>query len=128
MGVIARRTNKSAFVWAMLICLALSYNFSYSLFQDLAALLIHRGAVAVHEQRLPIAFYGLTYLPLLIELAGIATWAERTGNAFFARPVRQFVAGLSCLWLAVAFQHPKAVFPVGTAMVAMFALQLGLFR
>jgi hypothetical protein len=128
MGLTARRTNKSAFVWAMLICAALSYNFSYSLFQDLARMLVHRGAVAVHEQRLPLAFYGLTYLPLLIGLAGTATWARRKGNELFAQPVRQFVTGLSCLLLAAAFQHPKAVFPVGTAMAAMFALQIGLFR
>ncbi len=124
----ARRTNKQAFVWAALACVVLSYNFSYALFRDLAAQLVQRGAVAVHEERLPIAFYGLTYLPLLTGLVAVAAWAKHRGNDLFAEPARRFVIGLSCLWLAVAFQHPKAIFPVGLAMLAMFALQIGLFR
>ncbi len=128
MGATARRTNKEAFVWAALVCVTLSYNFSYTLFRDLATQLIHEGELAVHEQRLPLAFYGLTYLPLLAGLSFAAAWAKRKGNDLFAQPARQFVSALSCLLLAAAFQHPKAVFPVGTAILAMFALQIGLFR
>jgi hypothetical protein len=124
----ARRTNKPAFVWIMLLCVVLSYNFSYALFRDLAKQLVDRGAIAVHEERLPIAFYGLTYLPLLTCLAGAAAWAKRRANGLLAEPARRFVIGLSCVWLVAAFQHPKAVFPVGVAMLAMFALQIGLFR
>jgi len=128
LGTTARRTNNPAFVWAALVCATLSYNFSYALFRDLATQFVQQGAVAVHEQRLPIAFYGLTYLPLLIGLAGAATWLKRAGNELFAKPARQFLTGLSCLLLAAAFQHPKAMFPVGTAMLAMFVLQIELFR
>ena len=124
----AKRTNKSAFVWAMLVCVVLSYNFSYVFFMDLARLAIQQGAHAVREARLPYAFYGLTYLPFLIVLTTVAGWAGRRGNPLFAQPARRFAVGLSCLLLAAAFQHEKAMFPVSAAMVGMFALQLGLFR
>lgn len=124
----AKRTNKPAFVWALLVCAVLSYNFSYVFFMDLAKLVVQQGAHAVHEPRLPYAFYGLTYLPFLIVLTAIAAWTGRRGSELFAQPLRRFAVGLSCFLLAAAFQHEKAVFPVSAAMVGMFALQIGMFR
>lgn len=141
MAVVARRTGRSGFVWAMLVGLTLSYNFSYVFFRELAAMLIHSGAVAVHEQRLPLAFYGLTYLPLLAVMTCGTAWLERRGKRralldaidlapleLFLGPTRQFVAGLCALLLAAAFTHAKALFPVAACMTAMFGLQTGLFR
>ena len=128
MTVAARRTNKPAFVWAMLLCAMLSYNFSYAFFMELARLVVQQGAHAVREQRLPYAFYGLTYLPFLIVLTTIASWAGRRGSELFAQPARRFAVWLSCLLLAAAFQHEKAIFPVSAAMLGMLVLQIGLFR
>jgi hypothetical protein len=128
MAVTAHRTNKAAFAWVMLLCAVVAYNFSYVFFMNLARLVVQQGAHAVHEQRLPYAFYGLTYLPFLIVLTMAAAWAGRRGNEVFAGPGRRFAVGLSCLLLAAAFQHPKAVFPVSAAMVGIFALQIRLFR
>jgi hypothetical protein len=124
MALAARRTDKPAFVWAMLVCAMLAYNFSYVFFMDLVRLIVHQGAHAVREQRLPYAFYGLTYVPFLVALTATAAWLGRRAGVLFARPMRRFAVGLSCLLLAAAFQHQKAVFPVSVVMVGIFALQL----
>lgn len=128
MAVIARRTGQAGFVWAMLAGTVVAYNFSPVFFQSLARAAVHHGAMAVHEPRLPYAFYGLTYLPLLIVATFGSFLAAKRGSDLFARPLRHFAVGVPCLLLAVAFSHPKAVFPVGAAMVAVFALQTMLFR
>lgn len=128
MAATATRTKKPAFVWAMLVCAVLSYNFSYVFFLDLARLAVQQGAHAVHEPRLPYAFYGLTYLPFLIVLTAVAAWAGRRGDDLFAQPLRRMAMALSCLLLTAAYQHEKAIFPVSAAMVGMFALQIRNFR
>ena len=63
-AAVARRTGKQAFVWAMLACVVLAYQFSPAFFADAAKALLASSARAVHEERLPYAFYGLTYMPL----------------------------------------------------------------
>ncbi|MGH7130115.1 MAG: hypothetical protein ACREIV_16205, partial [Planctomycetaceae bacterium] len=128
MGVAAYRTGYSALVWAMLGGIVLAYNFSPVFFREFAQMAVHHGAVAVRESRLPYAFYGLTYLPLLAAAVVAARMMHRRGRELFARPLRQFSAGLACLWLAVSLSHPKAVFPVGLAMTAVFAAQTAVFR
>ena len=72
MALVARRTRKTAFVWAMLVALTLTYRFLPSFVGDLARLVLNRSAELVHEERLPLAFYGLTCLPLV---AGLMTAA-----------------------------------------------------
>lgn len=128
MAVAARRTRKQAFVWAMLAGIVLAYNFAPVFFQELARAAVRQGAEAVREQRLPYAFYGLTYLPLLLVLMLAATICARTGNEVFARPLRIFCTGLSSLLLIVSISHPKALFPVAAVMTVIFALQTILFR
>lgn len=121
MGVVARRTNHQAFVWAMLAGVLLAYNFSPVFFQELARTAIQQGARAVQEDRLPYAFYGLTYLPLIVGTLAAAAWTKSRGRELYARPLRQFVVGLASLLLVVAFGHVKALFPVAMLMTAMFA-------
>ncbi len=121
MGVAAHRADRPPFVWAMLACVVIAYNFSPVFFQELARAAIKQGAQAVNEARLPYAFYGLTYLPLILTVLAAATWTRVRGHRLFARPLRQFVAGLSVLLLAVAFGHLKALFPVSLLMTSLFA-------
>ncbi len=127
LGVVARRTNRTAFVWAMLAGVLLTYNFSPVFFQDLARAALQQGAAAVNESNLPYAFYGLTYLPLIAGLLAAAVWTKWLGNELFSRPLRQFVVGLSVLLMVVAFGHVKAVFPVAILMTAIFASMTMLF-
>ena len=70
----------------MLICITIAYNFSPFYFQQLAQQLIANSASAVNEPSLPLAFYGLSYLPLLIAFTGLGNWVKNTlsfGEVFF---------------------------------------------
>lgn len=128
MAVVARRTEKSGFVWAMLGGLLMAYQCSPVFFRELAGQLVQQGAAAVNEERLPIAFYGMTYLPLLLVVSLVAKWRQRVGDDVFAIPMRRFAVGLGVILLAVSVTHVKAVFPVSLAAVALFGLQCGLFK
>jgi hypothetical protein len=128
MAVTARRTGKQAFVWAMLAGIVLAYNFSPAFFIDLVRDLLNLGARLVHEERLPYAFYGLTYLPLLLTLTIFGRRLAKAGNDLFAKPLIAFSIVLGCLMLAVSFGHVKALFPVAMSMTLMFSLQVILFR
>jgi len=144
MGIAARRTGKHGFVWAMLLGVMLTYNFSPAFFIEWVRVLLDHGARMVHEPRLPIPFYGLTYLPLILGVMTLSWWrmgdrrvallttdglgSPSHGSELFSRPLRLFSIGLGCLMLAVSLGHVKALFPVALCMTAVFALQVLLFR
>lgn len=127
MGATANRTNRPAFVWAMLGCITLAYNFSPVFFQEIVFRLRDAGASALSEDALPYAFYGLTYLPLIAAGVVTATRLRLRGNTLFETPLRQFCVGISVFLLAVATTHEKALFPVASLMTAMFAWQATVF-
>jgi hypothetical protein len=128
MAVTARRTGKQAFVWAMLAGVMVAYNFSPIFFAEVARAILQQGARVVQEERLPYAFYGLTYLPLLLTVMAVGWYQKRAGNALFAGPMRSFAVGLACVMVAISFGHVKALVPVALAMTAVFAMQTALFR
>ena len=128
MAVVARRTNKSAFVWVMLPSVVIAYNFLPSFFIDVARAILAQAAHSVQEARLPYAYNGLTYLPLLLTLMAAGAWLTRKDNELFALPIRRFAMALGCLMLAVSLGHVKALFPVALCMTAAFALQVIRFR
>jgi len=128
MGVVARRTHRTAFVWAMLAGVLLTYNSSPVFFQQLARAAIEQGARAVDESSLPYAFYGLTYLPLIVGALAAAVWTKWRSHELFSRPLRQFVVGIAILLLIVAFGHVKPLFPVAILMTAMFAIMTRLLE
>ncbi|MCH8828482.1 MAG: hypothetical protein IID45_02780, partial [Planctomycetes bacterium] len=128
MAVTAHRSRQTGFVWAMLGGTMLAYNFLPVFFLEIAEFALQSGANAVHESRLPFAFYGLTYLPLLAGLMFFARWTSRRGNELFSRPIRRFAVGLSAVLFLASFGHVKAVFPVGLVMTAIFTTQAFLFR
>lgn len=136
MGVTARRTGLQAFAWGMLACVTLAYNFSPAFFADLARQAIQQSAHAVHEPKLPYAFYGLTYLPLLAAFAAAYRPVERRMGELFAAPLRRFSIGIAGILLCLSWTHlfgwpighSKAVFPVGAAFSILFAVQAIVFR
>jgi hypothetical protein len=128
MGIVAQRTQKQAFVWGMLFCVAVAYQTSPVFFKELVLQLRDQAAAAVRESRLPYAFYGLTYAPLIIVFTGIATCLSRRGNRLFAGPLQTAATALPCLLLAVAFTHPSAIFPVALLLCPLFVVQAVLFR
>ncbi len=128
MALMARRTGKQAFVWAMLVGLTLAYNFSPMFFMDIVQAIKARGATMVRESRLPFAFYGLTYLPLLLVLTFASQRARRIGSDLFAMPTKHCAFGLTCLLWALSLTHEKAIFPVGLCLVAIAVLQAKALR
>ncbi len=128
MAIVARRTQQQAFVWAMLVLLTVAYRFLPVFFAETARLIIDSSATAIHESRLPWAFYGFTFLPLLAALTAGSCWAQRRGHSLFAVPMRQFVLTLGMLFLAMTPTHAKALFPAGITLAAVFAAQAFVFR
>lgn len=124
----AVRTKRTGFVWLMLLAVLTAYQTSPVFFRELVQWSVHQGASAVRESRLPLAFYGLTYLPLLTALSLAGAWLKRRDLNYFARPIQQFSAALGLLLLLAAPTHAKAMFPVGVALAGLFGLQLVLFR
>ena len=127
MLVAARRTNHSAFVWAGLIGAAISYQAAPAYFIETARLIVQSAATSVHEQRLPVAFYGLTWLPLIVGSMLAAVRAARRGDTLIEVPCRRFAMFVAVLLFAISFTHAKAIFPVAAAMTVTFGLQAVLF-
>ncbi len=128
MLVVARRTRHSAFVWAGLIGVTIAYQFSPVFFRELVMQLMSTSAKLVNEEKLPPAFYGLTYLPLIAGLMIASTLARKRGALLFAAPTQKYATALSVLLLAISTTHVKAMAPVAAAMVVVFALQTSLSR
>jgi hypothetical protein len=113
-------TKKQAFVWISLVLLLVGYQSAPTLVSGLVQQLKANAAMAVGEERLPYAFYGLTYLPLTIGLAIASGIALRRGQLLFANPTKQFVTVLSLGLMALSWTHMKAVFPVAVIQVALY--------
>ena len=132
MAVVARRTGQRGFVWAMLTAILLAYNFSPVFFKEIAVMVVESGASAVHEEKLPFAFYGLTYIPLITGLMAAAFVAARRQSKLLTAPLRQSSIGLSVLLLLASFTHPEVTiypaFLVGGVMTVLFAAQTVLFQ
>ena len=128
MAIVARRTQKSAFVWGMVICAMISYQTSPVFFKEVALQIREQAAARIHESRLPYAFYGLTYAPLVVVFSVVAQQLQRRGQMLFADPLRQTACVLSWVLLGASFTHPTAILPVALVMCPLFCLQIVLFR
>ncbi|MEW4486951.1 hypothetical protein AB1L42_02660 [Thalassoglobus sp. JC818] len=128
MGFAARRTQKKEFVWLMMLAIVVSYQTSPVFMKQLVRTVLDAGSSAIGESRMPFAFYGLTYLPLLIGTSGISTWLKRRGETLFSPQLQSFSFGLPLLLLPVACAHSKAMFPVCVLFTILFAGQAVLFR
>ena len=124
----ARRTGHSAFVLMSLLSVAVAYQATPAFFQELARSVVSSAASAVREQRLPVAFYGLTWLPLILAATFASVRAARRGDALIAVAARRFAMIIASLLFAICFTHTKAIFPVSATMVALFGLQAVVFR
>jgi hypothetical protein len=123
-----RETNQRAFVWIGLVLMAISYQCAPTLFAGLVQTLKANAAYAVGEARLPLAFYGLSYLPFLLTVAGASSFLARRNAPAFAVPMRQFVTILSLALFALSWTHVKACFPVAGVNVFLFSLYAVIFR
>lgn len=123
-----RETNQRAFVWIGLVLMAISYQCSPTLFAGLVQQLKSSAAYAVGEERLPLAFYGLSYLPFLLTVAGGSLLLERRNSQAFAIPMRQFVTFLSLALFALSWTHIKASFAVAVVNLLLFSFYAVIYR
>lgn len=126
MGLTAHRTGQRGFAWAMLFGTALAYQFAPVFFLDLVLHVRDAAATALNEspKRLPYAYYGLTYMPLLMACSLLARWRKRVADDDVFTPVlRHFTLGASVVLFSVSFSHAGANFLVASAMVVFFLWQ-----
>ncbi|MFK7819410.1 MAG: hypothetical protein AB8G99_11880 [Planctomycetaceae bacterium] len=129
MFVTARRTGNRGFVWAMLLGIVLTYQFSPVFFKEVAIKLRNAAATAINEKKLPIEYYGLTYLPLLFAGSLIARARLKISIVdFFGIPIKHFTLGMSVSLLAISYMNPGANFLVGLAMAGFLLWQAVVFR
>lgn len=123
-----RDTKQSGFVWMSLLFATMAYQFTPTLFKELALQLRDSAATAVGERKLPIAFYGLTYLPLLTGIALGSRYFRRRANPVFSRPMQQFTTIVLLALFALSVANVKAMLVVGVINVFAFAGMGGIFR
>lgn len=128
LAVVAQRTKQSAFVWGMVFCLIATYQTSPVFFKEIALQVRDQAATAVHETRLPYAFYGLTYAPLIVAFSLFAGVLQRRGNRLFADPLRITASALPWILFGASFTHPSAILPVAIVLCPLFLGQAALFR
>ncbi|TWT46368.1 hypothetical protein KOR42_43450 [Thalassoglobus neptunius] len=128
MGFAAHRTQRKEFVWLMILAILTTYQTSPVFMKQLVRSMLDAGSSAIGEDRMPIAFYGLTYLPLLIATSGVSVWLKRRGETFFAQQLQTFSFGLPLILLPLALTHSKMLFPVGLSFTVLFACHTLLFR
>ncbi|TWT74308.1 hypothetical protein [Allorhodopirellula solitaria] len=128
MFTIARDTRHRSFVWVGLILVTVAYQSCPTLLGDLVGAMKAGAASAVDEDRLPIAFYGLTYLPLLIGFALASRWAGRRGLREFQIPLKRFVSVVSVALLALSLTNLKAAFIVSAIGSVAFLFDSIMFR
>ncbi len=84
----AQDTRHSGFTWAALLCLSVAYQTPPAMFREIALAFRDAAAGSLQEQRLPLAFYGLTWLPLIIGVACGGAMFRRRGQVHFSRPMQ----------------------------------------
>ncbi len=117
----AQDTKKQAFVWLSLVLLLVGYQCAPTLVSGLVQQLKTSAAMAIGEDRLPFAFYGLTYLPLAIALVIASRMTHHRGHTYLSIPTKYFVICLSVVLSVLSWTHVKAIFPVAVIQVLLYA-------
>lgn len=128
MVLTARRTGRSEFVYAAIGLVVVAYRFLPAYAAEAVRALLQNAAAAIQEPRLPLAYYGFTFVPLLASFSALSIWRARRGDELFVAPLRRSAVGLSLAFLALALTHEKALFPAAATLTAVFATQAFGFR
>jgi len=126
--VVAKDTRHQVFVWFGLILLTIAYQSSPTLFGELVQNFKATAASTLNEQRLPIAFYGLTYLPLLLVFAVASRVLHNHNRVEFSVPLQRFAIILTTALVALSFTNLKAAFLVPGVSIPVFIAYAILFR
>lgn len=125
LSVVAFDTGVSGFAWAGLLLLTIAYQTSPTLVTGLIQQLKQQASTALNESVLPFAFYGITYLPLIVIMmlaSGLCDLRSRSRYdrlRVFSAPLRHFATALTIGLFAVAAFNLKAI-----ALVSMLDVPL----
>jgi hypothetical protein len=108
--------------------ITIAYQSLPTLFSDLDQQLKATAEISLNESRLPIAFYGLSYLPLLVGLAVASRLMGNRKRFEFSVPMERFTLLLTLALIAISFSNLKAVFLVSILFVPIFIVYAILFR
>lgn len=128
MALVARRTQQRAFVYASLVLTVVAYRYLPIYFLETVRALMQSTADAIQEPKLPWAYYGFTFLPLLAVFTAVGEWARNRGDKLFAEPFRFVAVSLGLAFLALSVTHEKALFPTAATLAGVFTLQTLLYR
>ena len=126
--LVARDTRHAAFVWTALVLITVTYQSTPTLMADLVQYIKSAAASAVQESRLPIAFYGLTYLPLILVYAWVSRRLELGGEILFSKPLKRFATLLTIALFMLSATHVKALHMVSGLNVGLFLALAVLLR
>jgi hypothetical protein len=120
--IAGRDTKQSWFVYMGLILIVIAYQCIPTLAGQWVQQVKNVAAHGIQEDRLPIAFYGLTYLPLI--MAGVVAYlvTNRNKQSLFAMPIKHCTTALAVVLLMVSLGHIKAILCVSAIHVGLFAL------
>jgi hypothetical protein len=121
----ARDTRHAGFSWVAIVLTVAAYQSLPAMFSELSRSVVASAATSLSEERLPLAFYGLTYLPLLIVFAFVSRWMNRVSDSnqlqYASRPL-QYATTTMCLFLLVlSATHVKALFLIPLLHSVLFA-------
>lgn len=122
MWTTAKDTKHSGFVWAGLIYLTIAYQCSPTLFSNIVQQLKQSAEAALHEDRLPFAFYGLTYLPLIMFVAGASRYFASRSERRLSQPMKHFVTFIAMALFCGSVTSVKALFFVSLVNVPAFII------
>ena len=122
MALAAKDTRHSAFVWAALVLTTIAYQCTPTLVADLVQQIKSAASQAINESRLPVAFYGVTYLPLILAYALGSRFFQTRARIEFSRPMKHAATVLTVVLFLVAIVHLnlKALFLVSVLNVVLF--------
>lgn len=128
MFVVAYDTRHWAFTALALFLLTVAYQFSPVLITQWVEPLKAIAASAVREQKLPMAFYGITYFPLLVILTGVSCWLSNARRIDMSSPIRVYITSVSCLLWCSSLFSINAVFVVSVINCVSFVAYSIAFR
>ena len=128
MFVVAYDTRHWSFTALALILLTIAYQLFPTFFSGLVPFLKASAEFAVNEKKLPFAFYGITYLPLLGLLTGVCCWLAKKRRYDMSIPIQLFITGVTgILWCSSMF-NIKAAFIVAAINLVSFLVYAVAFR
>jgi hypothetical protein len=120
MMAVAYDTRHWGFTALALLLVTCAYQCAPTLIMDWIHLLKDRAAAAVNEPKLPLAFYGITYLPLLATLTGASCWLTKIKRRDMSLPIQVFVTGVACLLWLSSLTNVKATLVVAAINALSF--------